>query len=448
MDNIIKFTEIYSVYNKKLDSSSINNNVSEIERLKSSKSLASQRKEQLISLKEKVNRCATLFSNNHSSELSNCIDRLAKVTGDYESVIDSLNEVPTEEDLKKISELSEQSEKLNEELAKLMELSYEDYMNVLFENIKSNKVQPDVLESYMNTLNLESNQKDVIATVLDKYNKELQGEVNAEQQTMEDEKGKKSESPSSSENGQNPDNSTENIQDEEQVVNEATIAYDKDSVYYEKVQKSRQSDRMNELDNQIEQLKAMKEINGKLSFMDAIKLSSLIEERENLKKQYINTKMNFADKNRENKLSDMNDKIEDYNKQYMDELKRQQEMKSKLFKYFSNRKSEKLASKIASLQAKMGKVQSKQAASAIHAYDSQNKFISLKAKLSGTKQVVGNIAKAVHTEIKNTISDFSRFVSRKGKVKDMQSKKCILAAAPKTINLQLPQYQVSTALSM
>ena len=144
-------------------------------------------------------------------------------------------------------------------------------------------------------------------------------------------------------------------------------------------------------------------------------------------------------------MSSLDSKISSYGEQINEEAKKQEQMKSKLFKYVSNVKIGMLQGKMNSLQKKFGSVKSAQAAAAIHAYDAQNRMISFKVKLATAKKVVLDTAKMVKTEFNNIKADFSKFVSRKSRVQDMENGNVIITGQPRTIDLRLPEQQLSSS---
>ena len=230
------------------------------------------------------------------------------------------------------------------------------------------------------------------------------------------------------------DNTKKSDKDKQEI----DVEYVAGSDYHNSVQNVKKHDRISELNMLIDELRSK----GNLSFAEATKLYSLVEEREELRKSSY-AKKDIASNLREKKLSSLDRKINDYGDQIKEELQKQEQMKSKLFKYVSNMKIGRLKGKVDSLQEKFGTVKSAQAAAAIHAYDAQNRMISFKAKLATAKKVITDSAKMVKNEFNNIKADFSRFVSKKNKVQDMRNGNVIITNPPRTINLRLPEQQLS-----
>ena len=124
---------------------------------------------------------------------------------------------------------------------------------------------------------------------------------------------------------------------------------------------------------------------------------------------------------REKKLDNLNNDINELNQKITDERRKLEQRRSKILKFISARKLKMLENKVSTLQKKFGKVKSTQAAAAIHAYDSQQRMASFKAKLKltgkGFKKVgtgfvtgaghVASFARATKRELNTLIDELS-----------------------------------------
>ena len=426
MNQIINIAEFYSIYNNKIDTSSLDNYDKKTDFIESFDSVVSNNKKKLNSLKEKLTQISKLFSSDISDKIISCIDKYMEQLNQYNGFFNSDTDF-TQEEITKVNEFAESINIFDTELDELIKESYTDLSNIIFESLKSGSIKSDELNQLMSILNLNDNQKDAMLQGLNNYK-------NAEQQTVKDEEGKDSLGMTESDGSQLNDNTKKSDKDKQEI----DVEYVAGSDYHNSVQNVKKHDRISELNMLIDELRSK----GNLSFAEATKLYSLVEEREELRKSSY-AKKDIASNLREKKLSSLDRKINDYGEQIKEELQKQEQMKSKLFKYVSNMKIGRLKGKVDSLQEKFGTVKSAQAAAAIHAYDAQNRMISFKAKLATAKKVITDSAKMVKNEFNNIKSDFSRFVSKKNKVQDMRNGNVIITNPPRTINLRLPEQQLS-----
>ena len=426
MNQIINIAEFYSIYNNKIDTSSLDNYDKKTDFIESFDSVVSNNKKKLNSLKEKLTQISKLFSSDISDKIISCIDKYMEQLNQYNGFFNSDTDF-TQEEITKVNEFAESINIFDTELDELIKESYTDLSNIIFESLKSGSIKSDELNQLMSILNLNDNQKDAMLQGLNNYK-------NAEQQTVKDEEGKDSLGMTESDGSQLNDNTKKSDKDKQEI----DVEYVAGSDYHNSVQNVKKHDRISELNMLIDELRSK----GNLSFAEATKLYSLVEEREELRKSSY-AKKDIASNLREKKLSSLDRKINDYGDQIKEELQKQEQMKSKLFKYVSNMKIGRLKGKVDSLQEKFGTVKSAQAAAAIHAYDAQNRMISFKAKLATAKKVITDSAKMVKNEFNNIKADFSRFVSKKNKVQDMRNGNVIITNPPRTINLRLPEQQLS-----
>lgn len=426
MNQIINIAEFYSIYNNKIDTSSLDNYDKKTDFIESFDSVVSNNKKKLNSLKEKLTQISKLFSSDISDKIISCIDKYMEQLNQYNGFFNSDTDF-TQEEITKVNEFAESINIFDTELDELIKESYTDLSNIIFESLKSGSIKSDELNQLMSILNLNDNQKDAMLQGLNNYK-------NAEQQTVKDEEGKDSLGMTESDGSQLNDNTKKSDKDKQEI----DVEYVAGSDYHNSVQNVKKHDRISELNMLIDELRSK----GNLSFAEATKLYSLVEEREELRKSSY-AKKDIASNLREKKLSSLDRKINDYGEQIKEELQKQEQMKSKLFKYVSNMKIGRLKGKVDSLQEKFGTVKSAQAAAAIHAYDAQNRMISFKAKLATAKKVITDSAKMVKNEFNNIKADFSRFVSKKNKVQDMRNGNVIITNPPRTINLRLPEQQLS-----
>ena len=426
MNQIINIADFYSIYNNKIDTSSLDNYDKKTDFIESFDSVVSNNKKKLNSLKEKLTQISKLFSSDISDKIISCIDKYMEQLNQYNGFFNSDTDF-TQEEITKVNEFAESINIFDTELDELIKESYTDLSNIIFESLKSGSIKSDELNQLISILNLNDNQKDAMLQGLNNYK-------NAEQQTVKDEEGKDSLGMTESDGSQLNDNTKKSDKDKQEI----DVEYVAGSDYHNSVQNVKKHDRISELNMLIDELRSK----GNLSFAEATKLYSLVEEREELRKSSY-AKKDIASNLREKKLSSLDRKINDYGEQIKEELQKQEQMKSKLFKYVSNMKIGRLKGKVDSLQEKFGTVKSAQAAAAIHAYDAQNRMISFKAKLATAKKVITDSAKMVKNEFNNIKSDFSRFVSKKNKVQDMRNGNVIITNPPRTINLRLPESQLS-----
>ena len=426
MNQIINIADFYSIYNNKIDTSSLDNYDKKTDFIESFDSVVSNNKKKLNSLKEKLTQISKLFSSDISDKILSCIDKYMEQLNQYNGFFNSDTDF-TQEEITKVNEFAESINIFDTELDELIKESYTDLSNIIFESLKSGSIKSDELNQLISILNLNDNQKDAMLQGLNNYK-------NAEQQTVKDEEGKDSLGMTESDGSQLNDNTKKSDKDKQEI----DVEYVAGSDYHNSVQNVKKHDRISELNMLIDELRSK----GNLSFAEATKLYSLVEEREELRKSSY-AKKDIASNLREKKLSSLDRKINDYGEQIKEELQKQEQMKSKLFKYVSNMKIGRLKGKVDSLQEKFGTVKSAQAAAAIHAYDAQNRMISFKAKLATAKKVITDSAKMVKNEFNNIKSDFSRFVSKKNKVQDMRNGNVIITNPPRTINLRLPEQQLS-----
>ena len=426
MNQIINIADFYSIYNNKIDTSSLDNYDKKTDFIESFDSVVSNNKKKLNSLKEKLTQISKLFSSDISDKILSCIDKYMEQLNQYNGFFNSDTDF-TQEEITKVNEFAESINIFDTELDELIKESYTDLSNIIFESLKSGSIKSDELNQLISILNLNDNQKDAMLQGLNNYK-------NAEQQTVKDEEGKDSLGMTESDGSQLNDNTKKSDKDKQEI----DVEYVAGSDYHNSVQNVKKHDRISELNMLIDELRSK----GNLSFAEATKLYSLVEEREELRKSSY-AKKDIASNLREKKLSSLDRKINDYGEQIKEELQKQEQMKSKLFKYVSNMKIGRLKGKVDSLQEKFGTVKSAQAAAAIHAYDAQNRMISFKAKLATAKKVITDSAKMVKNEFNNIKADFSRFVSKKNKVQDMRNENVIITNPPRTINLRLPEQQLS-----
>ena len=403
MNQITNIAELYVIYNKKIDTSNLDNYDKKNDFIASLDSIVAKEKEKISQLKEKLTQISKLFSSDISDKMISCIDKYMEQLNQYNGFFNN-NEDFTQDEIKKVNEFAEAIDKIDTELDELMSQSYTDFSNVILESLKSGRVKPDELNQLVSVLSLEDNQKDAMLQALTNYKK-------TEQPAIKEEEGK-----------------------------EIDVEYVAGNDYHNSVQDVKKQDRISELDMLIEEFNSK----GSLSFTEAIKLYSLVEEREELRKSSY-AKKDIASNLREKQMSSLDSKISSYGEQINEEAKKQEQMKSKLFKYVSNVKIGMLQGKMNSLQKKFGSVKSAQAAAAIHAYDAQNRMISFKVKLATAKKVVLDTAKMVKTEFNNIKADFSKFVSRKSRVQDMENGNVIITGQPRTIDLRLPEQQLSSS---
>lgn len=428
MDQITNFAELYVIFNKKIDTSILNSSNKKTDFIASMNIIVTQNKEKLTNLKKKNTEISKLFSSDISDKISSCIDKYIEQIDKYQQLYDENGEEFTQDEMDKINEFAENVNKIDDELTELIKASYEDYSSLILENLKSGNIKEAELSQLIAISNLDNEQKDVMLQSLNNYK-------NTEQQAVEDEKGKKSEGTTASDSTQDVGTSEQDKEDD--------VEYVTGTDYHNRVQDKKKSDRISELDILIDDLYSK----NNLSFIEAMKLYNLVKEREELVKSNY-TKKSLASNIREKKMSKLDSKISSYSEQLQTELEKQEQMKSGIFRYFSNRKVGKLREKMTSLQEKFGDVKSAQAAAAIHAYDAQNRMISFKAKFLTAKQVAVNTAVMVKNEFNNLRADFSRFISKKSRVQDMRNGDVTINATPSTINLRLPEQLEAATISM
>lgn len=428
MDQITNFAELYVIFNKKIDTSILNSSNKKTDFIASMNIIVTQNKEKLTNLKKKNTEISKLFSSDISDKISSCIDKYIEQIDKYQQLYDENGEEFTQDEMDKINEFAENVNKIDDELTELIKASYEDYSSLILENLKSGNIKEAELSQLIAISNLDNEQKDVMLQSLNNYK-------NTEQQAVEDEKGKKSEGTTASDSTQDVGTSEQDKEDD--------VEYVTGTDYHNRVQDKKKSDRISELDILIDDLYSK----NNLSFIEAMKLYNLVKEREELVKSNY-TKKSLASNIREKEMSKLDSKLSDYSEQLQTELEKQEQMKSGIFRYFSNRKVGKLREKMTSLQEKFGDVKSAQAAAAIHAYDAQNRMISFKAKFLTAKQVAVNTAVMVKNEFNNLRADFSRFISKKSRVQDMRNGDVTINATPSTINLRLPEQLEAATISM
>lgn len=430
MNQILSFAELYIIYNREIDTSNLEKHDKKADFIASLDTIVSNNKEKLTKLKEKITQISKLFSSDIADKIISCIDKYMEQLSQYQGFFNNDVDEFTQEEIKKINEFAEIIDRLDDELSEVMNASYTDFSNLISENLKSGKIKSDELTQLISVLSLNENQKDAMLHALTDYK-------NAEQQTVKDEKGKESSESAETDSGQSNDTSEQ----ADIAEQENDVEYVAGNDYHNSVQDKKKQDRISELDMLIDELRSK----SNLSFVEAIRLYSLVEEREELRKSSY-TKKSVASNVREKQMSSLDSKISDYNEQIKSELQKQEQMKSQLFKYVSNMKIGRLQGKMTSLQEKFGTVKSAQAAAAIHAYDTQNRMISFKAKLATAKKVITDTAKMIKNEFNNIKADFSKFVSKKNKVQDMRNGNVVITRPPSTISLRLPEQQMSSSI--
>ena len=355
---------------------------------------------------EQLEKKSILFSTDFSEKMNSCSNEFKELFSRYEyfSKID-INSI-TEENM---SNLIEELDKFVNDLKTLVSNfysiindSYQDFSNYIFKCLKYNYISEDDLNTIINISNLSEEQKNVIKEAINKFK--------TEQQSIKDNEG---------------ENVNENQPPSDNLRNQE-IEYVAGTNYFDSIKDSRLQQRISRLQEMIDTLNARKSGNGdKLSIAENLKLYDLVAEKENLEEMLRNQKKSdkrgkLADL-REKKLDNLNNDINELNQKITDERRKLEQRRSKILKFISARKLKMLENKVSTLQKKFGKVKSTQAAAAIHAYDSQQRMASFKAKLKltgkGFKKVgtgfvtgaghVASFARATKRELNTLIDELS-----------------------------------------
>ena len=125
MNQIINIAEFYSIYNNKIDTSSLDNYDKKTDFIESFDSVVSNNKKKLNSLKEKLTQISKLFSSDISDKILSCIDKYMEQLNQYNGFFNSDTDF-TQEEITKVNEFAESINIFDTELDELIKESYTD----------------------------------------------------------------------------------------------------------------------------------------------------------------------------------------------------------------------------------------------------------------------------------------------------------------------------------
>lgn len=400
------------------------------------------------SLKSQLPNISNLFDLPTRLGLSSQIDT---VIGDLKNTQDAImafasGKISGDEMEKSMASLGDSFDVFTDIYAK----AYKQFGETLYFAFKTNSITLKDLEEMKNQENMAPEQVKDIEKVMERIKIELGPmhvyDVNmAEQTAIEDEKGK------------NTSNTVENVQPVakqplpvesiSQRVN--NVEYQSGVNYADAVTEVRLQAELDKLEVQINSLKDKE----KLTFSEAIQLQTLI--KQSLALESVAFKQSRQQISRENKMASLDSRITDQQERL--EQERQNTSKSKLFRYMSARKQQKLEEKLKELESKMATIKTEQRTSALVKFDKTNNKLARKAKMEATKQVImtttkenveklkafGNRVvirgKEIITEGKNVASDVGRFVRNNALVQKLKDQIIIMQGQPARLELPMDE---------
>lgn len=405
MNQFVDIIILYTICGQKIDYSNLNFENDKTDFISSLNEVVSQNMTKITSIKEKFNSISNLHFDGISNKLTSCIDNYMNKLDSFQNCFTDGKEL-TDEEKKNVQNLIEEINKLEEQLNSIVNESLNNFKKFISDNLKSEKIKLDDLTVLMSVLNISDEQKNAIKDTISEYK-------NDNKKNDKDEKGNKT------------DTEQQSVK-EEKEENKYDIEFIAGEDYHKRVQDIRKQDRLSELEQQISEFQNI-EKSRSLTFLEAMKYNSFQREKQELEKTSY-AKKDLLAVLREKDLEILNDKKASYNEQINNEKSKQNNMKSKLFKFLSLKKIERLEKKINKLNEKFGTVKNAQSVSAIRSYNLKNQFISLKSNFATAKEEFGKIR-----------SDYKKFVTKENIINGLKNKTGMILNKPKNLEINNTQ---------
>ena len=403
------FAEFYSINNSysfsnnfeeitKNYTDTIPGEVSEVDKIRS---IIDQKKEQLNKLNSQIDKISPLIGSQIATELRFMVNQCL-------STLDSLGERLTDfsNDMS-IENWNEVIKKYNNEylskagmLDEVVTKTEKSFVDSIVYATQYNQVTKEDLEEIIRMPFLTEIEKDLVRDALDRI-KEMQVEQadtngNEEEEktneTVEEEKGEESPELPAVTEPQGTDVATTGAQVAEPVRQTLDqrldgIQYTQGMVYSDAVSQVRIEYEIEELDKRIVALQEQLSNNPKkkVSFKQAVELQQLINQREMLRELEFN--LTRKEKRTEGKLSKTDERVQERREAIEQEQQRQAEAESRLFKFVSARRQQRLQEKMNKLQAKMATMSMQQRRAAMLKFEKANAKLVKAARKDARKQV-------------------------------------------------------------
>ena len=389
------FVAFYSVYNgsayedyEKI----VHDNLSFEEKKTAVNKLIEDKIIQLKTLLDQVNKISNLIGSRLTNDLRVCINSNINL---LEAMGSELGNLKDEADIEAALEHFTSSYKnSSNELEGYISQADKSFHDALYYAVRYKVATIEELENFRQMDGLSDDEIKMIDDTIRQLKEDgvvEEGQKNAEQTAVEDEKGKESETIDL------PPQETvveETVQDSaseentkpltlEERINQ--IQYQPGVNYGDQVSEVRIAFEIEQLSPQIEALTKKKEEKGKLTFKDAVLLQSLITRVAEL--EQMSFELQHKDMKREEQMTKTNEKMDDTSKGITTEQEKREQYQSKLFKYVSSRKEQKLQAKLEKLRSKMAVIQDSQRKSVLVEFDKLNQKLIKTSMKKAKKQV-------------------------------------------------------------
>ena len=411
--NIQLFVDLYKFNNKmiqdyqnkfqELDTSEISN----VDKVSGMRDMLNEKKKMLLEIKKQVDKLAPALMTGQSYELSANIDKLIE---SIDSVVDNLDVILSNLNNDIREELTTNIEKYNtldDSLSGLINItSFQFYRNITNE-LNNKTISIEEVQNLLNEPGLMQDQKDIINNAIQDY-KTAERNNNTEQSAIENNEGSL--------------NTDAAVSD---TLNDRLngIVLDSNVGYSTQVNETRTNFEIEQIQKDIDALLEKQTNEGRLSVVDTIKLSTLLDHKSRLEESLVNTNVSKKDQRRDDKIANLESKLNARRDDITQLRDRRNGMNSRLFKYASARKEQRLMEKIQKLQQKQGSVMEEQRALSTVAFDKKNKKMFRKAAIGATFNLVKD-------ETKNVVSDIKRFVHNSELFQKLKGKAIQLVSTP------------------
>ena len=359
MNDLSNFVDFYSAYDDHFVSDYTNilrDNLEQDSKKEAARKLIDEKKAQLTEMQDKVTKITSLIGNNLANDLLISIDGNISLINAMSRSIDTITDGNDIEQA--LERYMTRFEERTSELQDYIAMTNDKFHESLYYAVKSKAVTINELEDLRNIDGLEEHEMRMIDDTIEQLREEkLDEELNtqAEQQSMEEEKGNNSEliptpqpvfHPTVEFSNTNYESGTveEDIEQKPLTLDEKidNIQYERGMNYGQQVSQVRIDHEIENLNIRLNALKEKKDKNGKLSLKEAIELQSLVNQITHLE----SLKFNLGKKGqrRETKLANTSSKMASAEEGLVEEQSK--DYQSKLFNFVSSIKQQNLSSKL------------------------------------------------------------------------------------------------------
>ena len=230
-----------------------------------------------------------------------------------------------------------------------------------------------------------------------------------------------------------------------------SIEYRQGMNYSNAVSQVRIAFEIEELDKRIEALQSKREKSKKkkISFKEAVEMQKLVNQREMLREMEFG--LSRKEKKTEKQMAKTDSQTQEKEAELAAEKERQEEASSRLFKYISHRKQQKLTETMQRLQAKMATMTMQQRQAALVKFDALNAKLEKRALKDARRQVrqqrfdekiaeLKALKARIVGEAKAIQSDISRFQHRPEVVERLQTREGPIVMVEQPGIIYLPEH--------